>query len=146
MKRRDFIKSTCLTCAGAVGLSSIPVLFSSCHPLPSLQLITKNSIIEVPFNSFQPANPLLIIKNPGLEFDILLIKNKDSSFNALYMQCTHENQPLTANKTGLFCPSHGSAFDFNGVVTLQPATKNLKKFKTEVGSENILIHLNKLLS
>lgn len=77
-----------------------------------------------------------------MEFDILLVKRKDGTYNALYMQCTHQNQPLSANKSGLFCASHGSAFDLEGNVNVEPATSPLKKFRTETENNNVKIYLN----
>jgi Rieske Fe-S protein len=59
------------------------------------------------------------------------------------MQCSHQNQPLSATKTGLFCASHGSAFDLEGNVTVEPATDPLRKFKTEVNNATIKIYLSK---
>lgn len=95
----------------------------------------------IPESSFVDHQNLLIIKNSNFEFDILLVKKKDNTYNALYMQCSHENQPLSATKSGLFCSSHGSAFNLEGEVTVQPATKPLKKFKTRIENNNILIDL-----
>ncbi len=77
-----------------------------------------------------------------MEFDILLVKKSDGTYNALYMQCTHQSQPLTASKTGLFCSSHGSGFDLDGNVTIEPATRPLRKFKTEAGSDAVKIYLS----
>lgn len=96
----------------------------------------------MPYASFKPEQNLLIIKNSNLEFDILLVKKKDNTYNALYMQCTHQSQPLSASKTGLFCSSHGSGFDLEGNVTIEPATQPLRKFKTETENEIIKIYLS----
>ena len=76
-----------------------------------------------------------------MDYDILLVKKTDGTYNALYMQCSHESQSLTANKSGLFCPSHGSAFDLEGNVTQQPAIKPLRKFKTSIENNSIKIYL-----
>ncbi len=129
-------------CASIIGAGALLSALSSCSPLPVLQTSSAEKTILVPELSFKEGQNLLIVKNPNLEFDILVVKKKDNSYNALYMQCTHQSQSLTANKSGLFCSLHGSAFDLNGNVTVQPATAPLKKFKTEVDNSTIKIHLN----
>lgn len=141
MQRRDFIRTTCVSCAGLIGAGSLVSLLNSCAPLPSLQSSQKE-VISVPENSFVEGKDLLLVKNSNLEFDILLVKKKDNTYNALYMQCTHQSQPLTANKSGLFCSSHGSAFDLEGNVSVEPATQPLRKFRTELKEQNINIYLN----
>ena len=76
-------------------------------------------------------------------FNILLIKKNDGTYNALYMMCTHERQPLGATNKGLYCSSHGSGFDLEGNVTIQPATQSLTKFQTSVNNQKVFINLNK---
>lgn len=141
MLRRDFIKSTCVTCAGVLGGSALLSMLNSCAPLPVIKTSSKDKNLLIPESSFVDNQNLLIIKNSNFDFDILLVKKKDNTYNALYMQCSHENQPLSATKSGLFCSSHGSAFNLEGEVTVQPATKPLKKFKTHIENKNILIDL-----
>lgn len=142
MERRDFIKTTCLTCAGILGAGSVLSLLNSCAPLPVLKTSTSDKVVVVPDSSFKADQNLLVIKNSNLEFDILLVKKKDNTYNALYMQCTHQSQPLTASKSGLFCASHGSGFDLDGNVTMEPAALPLRKFKTETENNTIKIYLS----
>lgn len=141
MLRREFIKTTCLGCAGIVGGSALLSMLNSCSPLPVLKTSSKEKTLSVPETSFAENQYLLIIKNSNYEFDILLVKNKDNTYHALYMQCTHESQPLSATRSGLFCSSHGSAFNLDGEVTVQPATRALKKFRTQIENNQIIIHL-----
>ncbi len=141
MLRREFIKTSCLGCAGIVGGSALLSLLNSCSPLPVLNTSSKEHVLYVPETSFAENQHLLIIKNSNYEFDILLVKKTDNTYNALYMQCTHESQPLSATKSGLFCSSHGSAFNLDGEVTVQPATRPLKKFRTQTENNQIIIHL-----
>lgn len=128
-------------CAGVLGGTALLSMLNSCSPLPVLKTSTKESTLLIPESSFAEDQQVLIIKNSNMEFDILLVKKKDNTYNALYMQCTHESQPLSATKSGLFCPSHGSAFNLDGEVTVQPATRALRKFKTEIANNQIIIHL-----
>ena len=131
-----------MTCAGILGAGSLLSVLNSCVPLPVLQTSSKENTLLVPELSFKDNQNLLVIKNSNLEFDILLVKKKDNTYNALYMQCTHYSQPLSASKSGLFCASHGSGFDLDGNVTLAPATQPLRKFKTETENNTIKIYLN----
>lgn len=144
MERRDFIKSTCIACASVSGLGAISSLLSGCTPLASLKTSSVNNMISIPESSFIANQTILLVKNSQSDYDILLVKKKDNTYNALYMQCSHENQPLTATKSGLFCASHGSAFDLEGNVTVQPATKALKRYKTITENNSITIYLNQI--
>ena len=141
MLRRDFIKTTCVTCAGVIGAGTLISTLNSCTALPVLKTTETENKITVPKSSFIDPQNLLILKSSNLEFDILLIKKKDNTYNALYMQCTHHSQPLSATKSGLFCSAHGSAFNLEGEVTIQPAINPLKKFKTDIQNNNIIIYL-----
>jgi len=141
MERRDFVKTTCVSCIGILGGGTLLSLLNSCAPLPVLKTSSKENTLLIPESSFMEKQTVLIVKNSNLEFDILLVKKKDNTYNALYMQCTHQNQPLAATKTGLFCSAHGSAFNLNGEVTVEPATQSLRKFKTQTENNNVIIYL-----
>lgn len=141
MLRRDFIRTSCTGCASILGAGVLMSLLNACAPLPALSTTAVDKTITVPVSSFKEGQNLLLVKNQGTEFDILLVKKKDNTYNALYMQCTHQSQPLSASKSGLFCPSHGSAFDLEGNVTMQPATQALRKFKTETNTNSIIIFI-----
>jgi Rieske Fe-S protein len=142
MKRKDFISKGCMACAGITLGGSLMNLLTSCSPLPVLKTNATDKIIEVDLSKFPSEKNQLIVKCKGMDFDILLVKKSDGSFNALYMMCTHERQPLGASNKGLYCSSHGSGFDFEGNVTNQPATKSLTKFQTSISNQKILINLN----
>lgn len=141
MDRKDFISKSCFACAGLLVGSSVLSLLSSCSPLPVLKTTANNKIIEVDPASFVADKNMLVIKCKGLDFDILLHKKADGTYNALYMMCTHERQPLGATSKGLYCSSHGSAFDLEGNVTQQPATKSLLRYPTSFTNQKIIINL-----
>ena len=142
MERRNFIKASCLTCASVIGAGALLSALQSCKPLAVLKTDANDGIINVSTSSFVEEQKLLLIRNQKMEYDILLVKKQDNTYNALYMECTHQNQPLTANKNGLFCSAHGSSFDLEGNVKQEPATKPLRKFKTEITDNNIKIYIN----
>lgn len=140
MDRRNFIKSSCAFCAGALGAGFMASTLSGCANLPIYKGTTEQDKMNVPFSSFKESH-ILIVRNNELDADILLVKNSDSDVNALLMKCTHLDNPLTANQSGLFCPAHGSTFDLKGNVTKEPALYPLKKFKTEINNQIITIYL-----
>lgn len=97
-------------------------------------------MLTVPASSFGEGK-LLVVRAPGLDFDVLLVKKADNNYTALLMKCTHQDNPLTATSSGLFCPSHGSSFDLEGRVTKEPALAPLRKYNTTITDNNITIHL-----
>ena len=82
---------------------------------------------------------VVLIRAKHLPFDLLAARRSDGTYHALYLQCTHEDQPLTATSTGLHCPSHGSRFSLEGEVTEGPASQPLRGFSTTVGSDVLVI-------
>lgn len=136
--RRDFIRTGCKHCAGMLGIS---MLLESCGT--SVQLFktnTQSNSISVPVTEFSDGKNMVVVRAAGLENDILLVKREDH-FNALNLKCTHEGYGLTPTSKRIVCSAHGSTFDFDGNVLKEPALKPLKKFNTEIISNNIIIHL-----
>ena len=139
--RRNFIKQSCSMCASIAGMGILASQFSGCAPLPMCKGDICKGVISVPLSSFTDKNKIVIVRNKQLEFDILLVKQTEDIYYALLMKCTHQENPLTANPSGLFCSTHGSTFDLHGNVTKEPALNPLKKFKTKVNNSSIEIVL-----
>jgi Rieske Fe-S protein len=137
--RREFIKESCTLCAGGLLLGWLTTQLSSCAMLPVMKVESTKGLIKVPFSAFTEKNNAVIVRNSQLEFDILLVKS-GNTFNALQMKCSHQDNPLTANASGLFCSAHGSTFDLQGNVTKEPALQPLKKYKTELTESTIIIN------
>ena len=140
MDRRNFIKSGCILCVGAVGLGILATGLSSCATLPMYNASAEKDFLNVPLSAFNKSR-ILIVRNKQSEYDILLVKNSETDIRALLMKCTHQDNSLTANTSGLFCASHGSTFDLKGEVTKEPALRALKKFKTNINGNQIIINL-----
>ena len=138
MQRREFIRTSCLLCAGL--LASQPLL-QSCSTVPVLKLQAKNAQIIVDKATLKPNQKLHIVRNTKMDFDLLLVENENGTYHALYMQCTHYSQPLAANSKQLFCSAHGSVFNFNGEVLKSPAEKNLTKYNVESNANQLIIKL-----
>jgi len=140
MDRRKFIVQGCGACLAVAGMG---MLFSSCgSALPLLKTSAEaGNILRVPMSSFNEQTNMILLRNNTLSNDILLVKAAEG-YRALYMRCTHENFSLTATGKKIFCSSHGSEFDFEGRVLKEPALSPLKKFKTEIQNNHIIIHLS----
>lgn len=142
MERREFIKAGCGLCAAIATVGTIGSLLESCKPGELVyNTAPVDGTVTVPLEKFLH-NKLVIVRVKQLEYDLLLVKENESTFNALAMQCTHRQQPLVVTSTGLICNEHGSRFDLSGKVTRDPATKPLLKYKTELDGLNVVIHLS----
>lgn len=135
--RRDFLKNTCTTCLGSVlfGWS-----LSACSSLPIYKTSASKGKLTVPVTSFE-GSKLLVVRDGQLPYDILIVRKPNEGFEALYLKCTHQSNPLTVTGSGLHCPVHGSAFDLDGHVEHGPATSDLKTFDTSVENQQIIINL-----
>ena len=143
--RRTFIKQSCALCMSIAGLGVISSQLSGCAPFPICKNNICKGIVSVPLTSFSDKNNLVIVRNNQMDSDILLVKASNDKYNALEMKCTHQDNPLTANSSGLFCSAHGSTFDLSGNATKEPALLPLKKFETKITDSSVEINLNKIL-
>jgi Rieske Fe-S protein len=139
--RREFLKDTCTACLGTTFLGFTFSQLTSCSPLPVYKTDLSKKIVHVPLSNFVESN-LLILRDLQVPFDILLVKKSEQEYNAIYMKCSHQENPVTATPNGLYCSSHGSSFDLDGNVTKEPALTPLKKFKTQILDNQISIDLN----
>lgn len=139
--RRDFIKDSCKACAGTSVLGLLMTQLTACASLPVYKTNLTAKLVEVPLSSFVESN-LVIVRDMQTPFDILVVKKSDMQYNALYLKCTHRENQVSATKTGLYCPEHGSTFDFDGNVTKEPAPAPLKKFNTTIGERSVTIDMN----
>ncbi len=144
MKRRHFIKNSCTACVGSmIGISALSLL-ESCA---SGKIVKQDpnsadkNIIVVDKTAFAENEKYIIVRPINLKYDILLYKNSETQYTALYLQCTHYDNPVFANKKELFCPTHGSKFNFDGQVIQDPANTPLKKFNTSITEKQIKINL-----
>lgn len=139
--RREFLKDTCTACLGTAFLGFTFSQLTSCSSLPIYKTNLNQKTVNVPLTNFAESN-VVIVRDLQVPYDILLVKKSDQQYNAIYMKCSHQENPVTATKTGLYCSSHGSTFDLDGNVTKEPAAFPLKKFKTEILDNQLSIDLN----
>ena len=140
MERREFIKKGCLACM-ALGVGVVSTTLSSCSPFPVIQSEINGDRI-----AFDPANfttevTAILLRTKKFEHDILVKKNSEGSYRALYMECTHNKFDLSSNKSQIFCTSHGAEFDFEGNVTKGPAVQKLRTFPVISVDGKLFVHL-----
>jgi len=136
------MKSGCGLCAGLAAMSVLGPLLEGCAaPDMIYKTVRKDGMISVPLSSIEEKK-YLVVREPQLAYDLLLVRENELNFHTLAMQCTHRQAPLAVSSTGLICNEHGSRFDLNGKVTQDPATRPLMKFITELREKNIIIRLS----
>ena len=125
----------------AVGAGMVIGSLSSCATLPVYKTTANNNKISVPVSLFTQ-NDFQIIQPEDFYYNIGLRKERDGSYTALLLRCTHADNQLMPTGNGFKCSLHGSAFDKEGQVTQGPAERSLKKYQTEIISDQIIIHLS----
>jgi Rieske Fe-S protein len=140
MDRRDFLKQSCTVCLAAGAGMTIGSL-SSCATLSVYNTGVEANKVTVPVVLFTKSG-FLIIQPKELFYNIGLRKEKDGTYTALLLRCTHADNQLTSTGNGYKCTLHGSTFDKEGHVTRGPAERALKKYPVEVISDKIIIHLS----
>ena len=119
----------------------LPAVLQSCTTLPMLKTTTENKNLIISKSKLAPEKKLFVLRNNDIQYDVLLVKNPDNSWYALYMQCTHNDNPVTANEKGLYCSMHGSIFYLNGKPTNGPASADLKRYAVSEQGENLIVHI-----
>ena len=114
---------------------------TSCSSLPVYKTEIENSTLKVPLSLFTE-NTFRIIRPENFDYDIAVQKQKDGSYNALLLRCTHAANQLTYTGSGYSCNLHGSKFDATGAVTRGPAEHSLKKFPTRFSKDVVVIFLS----
>jgi Rieske Fe-S protein len=138
MQRREFIGNSCRACLlGAAGF--LVPQWMGCSPatFPVYKTPVTSRGLEVPISLFDKS-PLQFVRAHGSYFDIAVNRLADGTFQALLLQCTHQENQLTPTGDGYTCSLHGSRFDKNGEVLKGPAEHPLDRYKTRV-ENNLLI-------
>lgn len=143
MIRKDFIKMSCLGCAGIVAGVS---LLESCATSHYVNSTLNNNILTIAKSDFitikndkQIQRSFVLVKNDAFAFPICVFKISENEYTALYMECTHQGCELNAYQSQLVCPCHGSEFDNKGNVLEGPADTPLKHFEVKTDDQNIYI-------
>jgi Rieske Fe-S protein len=142
MERRQFLTSSCNFCLlAATGyfLSELAACAPSTYKVIKTEIIQDE--IRVPIASFINS-PLQFLRPKDWVYDIAVQKSSDNSYQALLMQCTHQENQLTPTGNGYTCSLHGSQFSRDGHVKKGPAENPLKQYTTSVNQSQVIIHLN----
>jgi Rieske Fe-S protein len=143
MDRKEFIKTCGYACLGATLFAP---LLQSCVPTKSVTAVIEGENLLVSVSNFiKDGKPLnyIVVNNTQLQYPIYLFRFSDAEYTALYMQCTHQGNELSAYGEKLVCSAHGSEFNNKGEVTNGPASNPLRSFPTKLENQNILISLKK---
>ena len=142
MKRRSFIKHSCMVCAGMAAGASVLTLFEGCATAKILKVNVVNKVINVDATLCNELQKTLVLRTDDLEYDVLLYYLSNANYSAVLLKCTHYDNPVFVNNKEVFCPSHGSKFDYTGKVLTEPATQALKTFKVNLDNQTIKINIS----
>jgi Rieske Fe-S protein len=145
MERKDFIKTCGFACLGGIGIS---ILLESCGTLQILTGEIAGDDLIVPLTQFAigPAHKkqfrrYIILNNDLLKFPICVYRFNETTYSALWMQCTHQGAELQVFGDKLQCPAHGSEFNNKGMMQNGPADTNLRSFPIIIEQDQIKISL-----
>ena len=140
MERRQFILSSCKFCAGAA-LGAAPIELTGCGtPYQVMKTPILENKVKVPLTSFTQTNTVFV-RPQGWYYDIAVEKKADNTYQALLLQCTHQENQLNVSGDGYTCNLHGSKFDKDGKVRKGPAEKPLEHYKTFTDSNSLFIEV-----
>ncbi len=123
----------------AIGFAgSVATLLEGCSSLPIYKTVVERNQLKIPTEKLMQANPFLLVRENSLEYDILILKQNEK-YQAIYLQCTHENNSLIVGEKKISCAVHGSEFTLEGNVLKGPADKPLKRFKTFMQQQDLII-------
>jgi Rieske Fe-S protein len=140
IERRKFLASTCKAClmAGAGFLISDLV---ACSPSSKvLKLPVSGNTVRVPLTAFA-AEQIQIVRPEGWFYDIAIRKTSAGEYEALLLECTHQQNQLIVNQNGFKCMLHGSQFNLDGQVVKGPAEQPLKRYSTSQDQGQIIVQL-----
>lgn len=146
MKRRDFIRKSCLSCISGGALTLALQSCSSAYYAKQIDLkqnelvIKKSEFIEIKKDK-QSMRNVIVAKYEKLGFPIAIFRLDGDQYSAIYLECTHQGNEVQPHGNYLVCEGHGSEFDNNGKVTQGPAEKPLRTFSVKTDHEHIYINL-----
>jgi Rieske Fe-S protein len=140
IERRKFLTSACKACLLA-GAGFLVADLTACSPSTKIiRLPVNQNSVSVPITAFAQG-PVLIVRPEGWLYDIALRKTAADQYEALLLQCTHQQNQLMVNSNGYKCNLHGSQFNLNGRVVKGPAERALIKFTTSLDQDRLIVQL-----
>jgi len=144
MRRKNFIKTCGYACLGATVFAP---LMQGCVSSKTITAPIEGENLRIPISNFEKDGKILsylVVSNPQLRYPIYVFRFSENDYAALYMQCSHQGNEVTAYGDKLVCSAHGSEFDNRGKVTNGPASNSLRSFPLQIDHQNILISLRKV--
>lgn len=140
ISRKVFLRDSCRgLCGLALATTAVGWLAGCAVAKSSLYTAsTAGGKVQVPLSLFLEKRTQ-VVEVPGWKYNLLVVKEKDETFKALLMKCTHQGFKLTADRGGLHCNLHGSTFDLEGRVTNGPAAQPLATFPVLQQKDQLLI-------
>lgn len=140
IERRKFLTSACKACLLA-GAGFLTIDLAACSPsLKVLKLPITQNAVRLPVTAFT-SESLQIIRPEGWLYDIAVRRISASEYEALLLECTHQQNQLIVNQNGFKCMLHGSQFHLDGQVMKGPAERALNKFPTSIDQGQVVIQL-----
>jgi cytochrome b6-f complex iron-sulfur subunit len=145
MKRRNFIKTSCLGCLGAAVTGTMS---QGCSPsrlvtarIENNRVILKKSEFIVLKKEKETWREWVLVKTERLPFPLGVYRFDEDRYAASYLECTHQQCEIAPEGDYLQCPCHGSEFSNEGKLQKGPAEADLKTFRITTDAHNIYIHL-----
>lgn len=126
--------------------SVLSLALQSCSPVKYVNGSLTESGIHIDLKDFETKKGLrnyLIVRNDDLQYPICVYRINETTYTALWMQCTHQGAELQVSGDQLTCPAHGSEFDKMGRSTQPPAVADLKSFPVKIVGNQLFIDLRK---
>lgn len=144
MKRRTFVKASCISCTS---ISFLSTLLESCTSVKYVPGELSDNGIFIDTNDFltkeNSIRSYVIVRNKVLKYPICVYRTENNSYTALLLRCSHQGAELQVSDNQLTCPAHGSEFDTHGHVTKGPAAQILREFPVQIDNEKLFIDLKK---
>lgn len=140
IQRRKFLTSACKACLLA-GAGFLVGDLAACSPSAKIiQLPIMQDTVRFPVSAFATEN-IQIVRPAGWLYDIAVRKTDADHYEALLLECTHQQNQLVVTTNGYKCNLHGSQFNLNGQVVKGPAELTLKQFPTRLDQGQVIILL-----
>jgi nitrite reductase/ring-hydroxylating ferredoxin subunit len=145
IERRKFLESACKVCL-FTGAGLLISNLTACGPsLKIMNLPVTQDTIRLPLTAFA-TEPMQIVRPEGWFYNIAIRKSSSDLYEAMLMECSHQQTQLIAVSKGFECPLHGSKFNLNGQVTKGPAERPLKQFATGIEQDQLVIQLKSYIN
>ena len=140
IERRKFLTSACKACLFA-GAGFLITDLAACNTSSKImQLPITQDSVRFPLSAFAKES-IQLVRPEGWYYDIAVRKTGTDQFDALLLECTHQQNQLIMNSNGFKCSLHGSQFNLNGQVVKGPAERALKKLSTSLDQGQLTIYL-----